>query len=181
MLIIGLAPGMHGANRTGRPFTGDSSGDFLFKALLRAGFASSEQAAHAKLIGVRITNAVKCLPPENRPVAAEIANCAPYLAEELRTLCGERPRRARVVLCLGRLAHEAALKALALGVGADRGQAGSSRSELPAFAHGRRTEMARNIHLLDTYHPSRQNTNTGRLTEEMLDDVLATARQLLER
>ncbi len=172
MLVVGLAPGMHGANRTGRPFTGDSSGDFLFRALHRAGFASSEQAADARLSGIRITNAVKCLPPENRPVAAEIANCAPYLAAELQELCGERPRQARIVLCLGRLAHDAVVRTVKALPGREAG-------ELPDFGHGRCTEIAPRVHLLDTYHPSRQNTNTGRLTEPMLDSVLAEARRLL--
>jgi uracil-DNA glycosylase family 4 len=179
MLIVGLAPGMHGANRTGRPFTGDASGDFLFRALHRAGFSSSEQAADARLIGIRITNAVKCLPPENRPVAAEISNCAPYLAEELHELCGEHPRRPRVLLCLGRLAHEAVVKSLAVRLAAGESAARHRKLELPAFAHGQVAEVARRVHLLDTYHPSRQNTNTGRLTEAMLDQIMMTARQLL--
>jgi uracil-DNA glycosylase family 4 len=173
MLIVGLAPGMHGANRTGRPFTGDASGDFLFRALHRAGFADSDQAVTATLLGCRITNAVKCLPPENRPVAKEIANCAPYLVEELAELCGVRPRRPRVILCLGRLAHEAVVKTvLSLAM---RGAAGSI---LP-FGHGRCAEISPRTHLLDTYHPSRQNTNTGRLTERMLDEVMLKARELL--
>lgn len=174
MLLVGLAPGMHGANRTGRPFTGDASGDFLFRALHRAGFASSNRAAAAKLSGCRITNAVKCLPPENRPVAQEIANCAPFLIEELAELCGDRPRYPRVVLCLGRLAHEAVVKALSTGV------ENTEKRQLPEFRHGRCTELSSRVYLLDTYHPSRQNTNTGRLTESMLDEVMAQAHRLLE-
>lgn len=177
MLVVGLAPGMHGANRTGRPFTGDASGDFLFRALHRAGFASSDKAAAARLNGIRITNAVKCLPPDNRPVAAEIANCTPYLARELAELCRRRPRRPRIVLCLGRLAHESVLKTLAASSCFATPDAGAGA--LPAFGHGRCTEIAPRIFLLDTYHPSRQNTNTGRLTESMLDDVMAKARELL--
>jgi uracil-DNA glycosylase family 4 len=178
MLIVGLAPGMHGANRTGRPFTGDSSGDFLFRALSRSGFASSDRAADAKLIGIRITNAVKCLPPDNRPVADEISNCAPYLLDELAELCGDRPRKARVVLCLGRLAHEAVLKVVSTALGP---QVAVSPKRLPAFGHGQCVEITPRVHLLDTYHPSRQNTNTRRLTEAMLDDVLGKAQHLLGR
>ena len=180
LLIVGLAPGMHGANRTGRPFTGDASGDFLFRALHRAGFSSSENAADARLIGIRITNAVKCLPPENRPVAAEISNCAPYLDGELHELCGAHPRRPRVVLCLGRLAHDAVVRTLAARHTAGESATRRSKLELPAFAHGLVAEVAPRVHLLDTYHPSRQNTNTKRLTEEMLDQVMTTARQLLD-
>ncbi len=179
LLVVGLAPGMHGANRTGRPFTGDSSGDFLFRALNRAGFSSSAQAADATLTGVRITNAVKCLPPENRPVADEINRCASYLREELAALYGRQPRRARVILCLGGLAHNAVLKTLTSSSGEQGAAFHLSRSRLPAFAHGRHTELARNLYLLDTYHPSRLNTNTGRLTEAMLNDVMATVRRLL--
>ncbi len=181
MLVVGLAPGMHGANRTGRPFTGDSSGDFLFRALNRAGFASSARAADTKLIGIRITNAVKCLPPGNRPLAREVASCASYLHEELTELCGVRPRKSRVVLCLGRLAHESVLKTLAarLDLPARASRKHSPGRQLPAFGHGRCTEIAPSVHLLDTYHPSRQNTNTGRLTEFMLDDVMLKARDLL--
>lgn len=180
MLVVGLAPGMHGANRTGRPFTGDASGDFLFRALHRAGFASSSRAADARLQGIRITNAVKCLPPENRPVAAEIANCASYLSAELVELCGERPRKARVVLCLGRLAHDAVARTLSTAGAAGSGAGRSAVAGIPAFGHGKVTEVATNLYLLDTYHPSRQNTNTRRLTEAMLDAVLAEARVLLE-
>jgi uracil-DNA glycosylase family 4 len=166
---------MHGANRTGRPFTGDASGDFLFRALHRAGFASSDRAAAAVLSGARITNAVKCLPPENRPVAKEIANCAPFLVAELAELCGDRPRKPRVVLCLGRLAHEAVVKVLSTAVNR------RTVRQLPQFGHGRCTEISPRVYLLDTYHPSRQNTNTRRLTEAMLDEVMTQACRLLER
>ena len=175
LLLVGLAPGMHGANRTGRPFTGDASGDFLFRALHRAGFASSDRAAEAVLSGCRITNAVKCLPPENRPVAKEIANCAPFLVAELAELRGDRPRKPRVVLCLGRLAHEAVVKVLSTAVNR------RTVRQLPQFGHGRCTEISPRVYLLDTYHPSRQNTNTGRLTEAMLDEVVTQACRLLER
>jgi len=166
MLIVGLAPGMHGANRTGRPFTGDASGDFLFQALYRAGFATAPTAQVARLLGVRITNAVKCLPPGNRPKACEIRNCGRYLASELHALCGVRPRQPRVVLCLGGIAHQA--------VAAQLGSA------VKPFRHGAHTVVRKNVHVLDTYHPSRQNTQTGRLTAAMLDRVLERARTVLD-
>lgn len=169
MLIVGLAPGMHGANRTGRPFTGDASGDFLFAALHRAGLSSAPTAHSARLSGVRITNAVKCLPPGNRPLGSEIGNCRDYLREEIETLCGPGPRRPRVLLCLGGVAHQAVARTLA-----DR-----CEDPLPGFEHGRATEVAPHLHLLDTYHPSRLNTNTGRLTAPMLDEVLALAARIL--
>ncbi len=165
LLIVGLAPGMHGANRTGRPFSGDSSGDFLFQALHQAGFSSAPDAARARLINCRITNAVKCLPPGNRPVAAEIRNCRPYLTDELAVLRGVRPRQPRLVLCLGRIAHDAVARSLP--------------EEVPAFRHGRLTELTPNFHLADIYHPSRLNTNTGRLTQAMLDEVFERVRCLL--
>jgi len=166
LLIVGLAPGMHGANRTGRPFTGDASGDFLFSALHRVGLASAPNAQDARLIGTRITNAVKCLPPQNRPVAVEIRQCGSYLAAELETLTGSAPRRARCVLCLGRLAHDAVMRVLGM------------RS--PEFRHGRDAEVRSRLYLVDTYHPSRQNTNTGRLTPAMLDAVLLRTVAILE-
>lgn len=165
LLIVGLAPGMHGANRTGRPFSGDSSGDFLFRALHRAGFSSAPDAAGARLINCRITNAVKCLPPGNKPVAAEIHSCRPYLMDELTALRGIRPRQPRVVLCLGRIAHDAVARSLV--------------EQTPGFRHGQLTELAPNFHLADIYHPSRLNTNTGRLTESMLDEVFERVRHLL--
>ncbi len=165
LLIVGLAPGMHGANRTGRPFTGDASGRFLFETLHRYGFASQGDANRAALVGARITNAVKCLPPQNRPSAEERQRCLDFLRSELRDLTGEQPRRSRVVLCLGRLAHESVSRALA--------------EPLSDFRHGGETTLGRLV-VCDTYHPSRQNTNTGRLTRTMLDAVLARVRTLLE-
>ncbi len=170
MLIVGLAPGMHGANRSGRPFTGDASGDFLFAALHRAGLASTPEAGSARLRGIRITNAVKCVPPGNRPLAAEIGNCRSFLEQEIGTLCGRKPRRSRVLLCLGGLAHEAVARALP----DDMDEA------LPKFRHGQAFEITRQLVLLDTYHPSRLNTNTGRLTPRMLDEVLNQACRILD-
>jgi uracil-DNA glycosylase family 4 len=165
LLIVGLAPGMHGANRTGRPFTGDASGDFLFDALHRHGFATSADVTRARLNNVRITNAVKCLPPGNRPIAAEVRGCRPYLVAEIAELTSRRPRRNRCLLCLGRLAHEATAAALGASLG--------------AFGHGRVHEIAAHCFVVDTYHPSRQNTNTGRLTRAMLDHVLTDVRRIL--
>lgn len=165
LLIVGLAPGMHGANRTGRPFTGDASGIFLFGALARAGFASSPVPAAAGLRNTRITNAVRCLPPGNRPVAGEVQRCSVYLRHELEELWRPRVRRPRCVLALGRIAHDA------VGLALER--------RLPAFAHGQAAALAPGLLFLDTYHPSRQNTNTGRLTAAMLDAVLARARSHL--
>ena len=165
LLIVGLAPGMHGANRTGRPFTGDASGAFLFESLYRAGFATTADANTARLVNARITNAVRCLPPANRPTASEIANCLGYLNHELRELWRPGVRRRRCVLALGRIAHDAVIRA------AGRPPAG--------FAHGAEREIAPGLTLLDTYHPSRQNTNTGRLTRDMLDRVALRAAGLL--
>lgn len=165
LLIVGLAPGMHGANRTGRPFAGDASGIFLFDALARAGFASSADPFTARLVRARITNAVRCLPPGNRPAADEVRRCSGYLAHELAELWRPGVRRTRVVLALGRIAHEAI--GLALG------------RRLPAFRHGAEVELAPGFVSLDTYHPSRQNTNTGRLTAAMLDRVLQRAAEHL--
>ncbi len=174
LLIVGLAPGMHGANRTGQPFTGDASGRFLFDSLYRAGFATAPRAENAELNGTRITNAVKCLPPGNRPLAAEIRNCSAYLTAEIGTLLGRRPRRSRVVLCLGRLAHEAVARVLPVVLNL------SGPVPVPAFTHGRRTEIATHVYLVDTYHPSRQNTQTGRLTRTMLDAVLSDIRRIID-
>jgi uracil-DNA glycosylase len=162
LLLVGLAPGLHGANRTGRPFTGDSSGTFLFAALARAGFVSSPDPQQARLRDLRITNAVRCVPPGNRPVAAEIHQCSDFLAAELAELWRPQMRRPRAVVALGRIAHEAVGLALA--------------ARLPDFAHGQTVPLGANLMLFDTYHPSRQNTNTGRLTEPMLDAVLERAK-----
>jgi uracil-DNA glycosylase family 4 len=166
LVIVGLAPGMHGANRTGRPFTGDHAGILLYRMLHRYGFASLPESLSAddalRLIDARITNAVKCLPPDNKPVGAEINMCNSYLWNELRTL----PAGA-VVLALGGIAHRAVLKSK-----------GSRQANFP-FAHGAAHDLG-DFRLLDSYHCSRYNTNTGRLTEAMFADVFATARRLLQ-
>ncbi len=160
VVILGLAPAAHGANRTGRYFTGDRSGDFLFAALYRAGLANRPVSRHRedglRLKGLWISAAVRCAPPQNRPTPAERDACLPYAARELELL------DAKVVVCLGAFAWDAALRLLGLR---------------PRFAHG--AEVAANtLTLLGCYHPSQQNTFTGVLTPEMLDAVLRRAREL---
>lgn len=158
LVIVGLAPGKHGANATGRPFTGDYAGILLYQTLFKFGFASRPDSTSADdglwLENARITNAVKCLPPGNKPLPAEVSNCNAYLAAELATL----PRGA-ALLALGRVAHDAILRAL--GVPA-RGH---------AFAHGAEHTLAHDVRLFDSYHCSRYNTNTRRLTTQMFERV----------
>lgn len=158
---------MHGANKTGRPFTGDASGRFLFEALYRTGFATAPTAEAATLIGCRITNAVKCLPPGNKPIGRELAACRPYLADELATLARTRPRRPRCVLALGHVAYASVGKALDV--------------RLPNFRHGVAQAVNENLHVIASYHPSRQNVNTKRLDAAMFDAVLHQACAVLER
>ncbi|HET8728409.1 MAG TPA: uracil-DNA glycosylase [Alphaproteobacteria bacterium] len=157
LLIVGLAPGLKGANATGRPFVGDGAGALLFRTLCRLGLADGEEP-----LGCRITNAVRCLPPANRPTAAEVAACRPFLAGEMEAM-----PNLRVVVALGRIAHDAVLRALGL-----------RPAPLP-FAHGARHSLPDGRWLLDSYHCSRQNTNTGRLTPAMFEAVFAEARALL--
>jgi uracil-DNA glycosylase family 4 len=169
VVVVGLAPAAHGGNRTGRIFTGDRSGDWLFAALWRADFANQPQSVHVRdglrLRGCWVTAAVRCAPPANRPAPSERDNCLPYLAGELELL-----ERARVLVCLGGFAWDAALRVLA-----SRG-AELSRPR-PRFGHGAELRAGELV-LLGCYHPSQQNTFTGRLTEEMMDAVLARAREL---
>jgi uracil-DNA glycosylase family 4 len=169
VLMLGLAPAAHGGNRTGRIFTGDRSGDWLFAALWRAGFANQPQSVSRqdglRLRGCYVTAAVRCAPPANRPLPAERDNCLPYLERELELLSG-----ARVIVCLGGFAWDAALRALA-GLGAP------TPRPRPRFAHGATVPIGRWT-LLGCYHPSQQNTFTGRLTEAMLDQLLDRAKAL---
>lgn len=164
ILIFRLAPGAHGSNRTGRPFTGDASGDFLYPALYRAGLASQPSSTHRgdglRLKGVYITAAVRCVPPGNKPTPAELAACAGWTRGELAFL-----PHLRVYLALGRVAHQALLDLFGL-----------RRSAYP-FAHGAEHPLPGGV-LLDAYHVSRQNTQTGRLTAAMLDAVLLRAKAL---
>ena len=161
LLIVGLAPGMHGANRSGRPFTGDHAGILLYESLFRLGLASRPTSVARddglELFGCRITNAVKCLPPANKPTPAEVRTCQQWLAAEL---AGSRPK---VVLALGRIAHDGVLDALGLRRAAWR------------FAHGAEHELPGQPLLIDSYHCSRYNTQTRRLTAEMFTEVLARA------
>ena len=159
LLIVGLAPGRSGANRTGRPFTGDSAGGFLFEALLRAGLARGTYGGSAAdgltLTGVMVTNAVACVPPQNRPLADEIANCRLFLAARIKSM----PRLA-AILTLGRVAHESTLRAL------------DERPSAHPFSHGAMSQVA-GLRLVSSYHCSRLNLNTGRLDAEKFDAVLA--------
>lgn len=164
LMIVGLAPAAHGANRTGRIFTGDRSGDFLFAALHRAGIANRPESVSRddglRLTGARVTAAVRCAPPGNRPTPAEAAACRPYLERELALCPG-----ARVILALGGFAWTEALRALA------------PPRPWPRFGHAAEATVGGRV-LLGSYHPSQQNTFTGRLTPGMMDGVLARAAQL---
>jgi len=171
IVLVGLAPAAHGANRTGRMFTGDGaggSGDFLMAALHAEGLANQPYSRARddglQLNGVWITAAVRCAPPDNKPAPAEIAACRPFLEAEIDSLT-----EARVLVALGRLAHDVCCRQLCA-----RDAAGARR---PAFAHGAVHEMAGGVSLIDAYHPSRQNTHTGRLTGAMLRAVFRDARR----
>jgi uracil-DNA glycosylase family 4 len=170
VLLVGLAPAAHGGNRTGRMFTGDRSGDFLFRALWQAGLASQPESRHADdgltLLGAYITAAARCAPPANKPTPAEMDRCRPFLLEELSLLTA-----ARVVVALGKIGWDAYLRARReSGLGVPR--------PLPRFGHGALAHMPDGIVLLGTFHPSQQNTFTGRLTAPMLRAVLVRARRL---
>ncbi len=166
LLIVGLAPGMHGANRTGRPFTGDHAGILLYQTLHKFGFASAAQSISAddglQLLGCRITNAVKCLPPENKPETSEVVQCNAFLASEITAL----PKGA-VVLALGNVAHGAVLRALEL------------KAKDYVFAHAARHALQGGMTLYDSYHCSRYNTQTRRLTEAMFHAVFASIKEEL--
>ena len=172
LVIVGLAPGAHGSNRTGRMFTGDASGDWLYAALHRTGFASRpESVARDDGLHLRdcwITAAARCAPPGNRPTPAELDCCRDYLVAELSLL-----RRTRVVLALGRIGHDAWLKASGWW------ERLPSRDR-PSFAHGAETRLSDGVTLLSSFHPSRQNTQTGKLTPEMWRAVFARARRLVD-
>lgn len=166
IMIVGLAPAAHGANRTGRMFTGDRSGDFLYAALHRAGLANQPTSVRAedglKLQGVYITAAARCAPPANKPTPVQLQRCVPYLMDEIEAM------RPRVMICLGGIAWNAALNAVAnLGINLPRPR--------PKFSHGAQVRLG-DMHLLGCYHVSQQNTFTGRLTCEMLNDVLQHAK-----
>lgn len=167
LILVGLAPGFHGANATGRPFTGDHAGLLLYRTLHRFGFAnrpeSKSRSDGLRLIDCRITNSVKCVPPQNKPTPAEIRSCNRFLAADLA-----RVNTQSILLALGSIAHNAALRALAL------------KPSQYKFAHAAEHTLPSGHVLLDSYHCSRYNTNTGRLTEKMFADVFARARKLLD-
>jgi len=166
LLVVGLAPGLHGANRAGRPFTGDHAGILLYQTLFDHGFASAPVSEHAadglQLIDARISNAVRCVPPENKPVPEEIRRCNPFLAHDLNAHPVDG-----VVIALGTIAHQAVLDALGL------------RRAAYAFAHGVHHALPDGRLLIDSYHCSRYNTSTRRLTPEMFATVFAAARARL--
>lgn len=165
LLIVGLAPGLRGANFTGRPFTGDYAGDLLYATLLKYGLARGEYKADPndglKLINARITNAVRCLPPENKPIGSEINNCRPFLNSEIENL-----KNLKVILCLGLVSHNSVIKTLGGKISGHK------------FGHNASHNLD-GIHVVDSYHCSRYNTNTGRLTTQMFEDVFDTIKALI--
>ncbi len=169
LLIVGLAPGMKGANRTGRPFTGNYAGDLLYATLLKFGFARGTYRAEPndglQLVDCRIANAVRCLPPENKPLPDEFTQCRPFLQAELAVM-----PEVKVILALGKGAHDQVLRALTVR------PAGAY-----PFIHGRLHDLPTGLKLADSYHCSRYNTNTGRLTTAMFEDVFKTVRTVIKR
>ncbi len=163
VLIVGLAPGLHGANATGRPFTGDQSGNLLHKALYKYGFSSQAKSIsindNLRLINCRITNAVRCLPPLNKPSHQEINNCSSYLFQEIKN------SKPKLIICLGNIAHNAVCRVLNLK-GID-------------FKHGNKHKLGK-ICILDSYHPSRLNINTNRLTESMFFSIFMFAKNYIK-
>jgi uracil-DNA glycosylase family 4 len=168
LLVVGLAPGMHGANRTGRPFTGDHAGILLYEMLHEFGFGTHAESISAddplRLTNCRITNAVKCLPPDNKPIGAEINECNHFLVQELATMPADS-----LLIALGGIAHRAIVRAVGL------------RQADFKFAHAAEHKVEGRFTLLDSYHCSRYNTNTGRLTTEMFRAVFARARDILKK
>ncbi len=167
LLIVGLAPGMHGANRTGRPFTGDWAGDLLYAAIEKYGFSEGSYQASVDdglvLKGAMITNAVRCLPPQNKPVGAEAANCRPFLAGQLRAYPS-----LKAVLTLGKISHDNTIRALGLKL-----------KDHP-FGHHKIYNIQPDIRIYSSYHCSRYNTNTKRLTEKMFFEVFADIRKFVD-
>ena len=173
LLVIGLAPAAHGGNRTGRVFTGDRSGDWLYRAMYRAGFANQPTSTHRgdglRLRDAYITAVIHCAPPANKPLPEEVANCRPYLLAELEGL-----RHVRVVVALGRIAFDATIA----NIGLERDDS-AKRAARPPFKHGAEVKLAGGRTLIASFHPSQQNTFTGKLTEPMLDAVFTRARELI--
>ena len=166
VLVVGLAPGAHGSNRTGRQFTGDASGNFLFPALYRAGFAnqpSGESRSDGLILkNMYITASGRCAPPANKPSPEELSNCQPYLEREIAIL------KPKVIVCLGRIAFERILKIY------------SARNSKWKFGHSAAYQLENGVWVLCSYHPSQQNTLTGKLTEKMFDDIWKKAKKLTE-
>jgi uracil-DNA glycosylase family 4 len=173
VLVLGLAPGAHGSNRTGRPFTGDASGKFMYPVLCETGFANQPNATHCddglELKDLYITAAVRCAPPDNKPLPEELANCAPYLDREMDGL-----KNLRVAVALGKIGFDAYLNYLKR-----RGQIAGKKLYL--FQHGAKYEMPDGKTLLASYHPSNQNTQTGKLTRQMFVRIFAEAARLANR
>lgn len=167
LLIVGLAPGLQGAHRTGRPFTGDYAGDLLYATLAKFGWSKgeygSDPADGLQLQGCMITNAVRCVPPQNKPVGAEITQCRPFLQRRIEAL-----PNLKVILALGRIAHDSVVRASDLKL-----------KDAP-FGHGALNDIGHNLKLIDSYHCSRYNTNTGRLTVEMFEDVFQEINAVLQ-
>src|SRR5262245_55311699 len=172
LLIVGRAPAAHGGNRTGRIFTGDRSGDWLYRALHKFGFATQPTSTHRddglQLIDCYITAAIHCAPPDNKPLPSEFINCRPYLLEEMQNL-----KKVRVVVALGLIAFKAYF-------GARKQLGWKNPSPLPPFGHGLSVRLPDGITGVSSYHPSQQNTQTGKLTEKMFDDVFRQARAVIE-
>ncbi len=164
LLIVGLAPGLKGANFSGRPFTGDYAGDLLYATLLKYGFATGEYKASKddglELVNARITNAVKCVPPENKPTGTEINTCLQFLKTEIATM-----PNLKIILSLGLVSHNAVLKATV------------HKQSAFKFTHGALHDLGNDLHLADSYHCSRYNTNTRRLTTEMFEDVFEAVKE----
>ena len=173
LLVLGLAPAAHGGNRTGRSFTGDLSGDWLFRALHKHGFANSPCATHRGdglyLTDAYITNAVRCAPPDNRPSPEEKATCRPWLVQELQLL-----KQVKAVVALGKFAYDAYFQTR-------RAAALPNPVPRPPFGHGATCVLADGVVLIASYHPSQQNTNTGKLTEAMFDAVFQQAREVVDQ
>jgi uracil-DNA glycosylase family 4 len=182
VLVVGLAPGAHGSNRTGRAFTGDASGGFLYPALHRAGFATQPTAESRsdglRLIDLYIAASARCVPPDNKPSPEELDNCQPYLEREIQIL------RPQVIVCLGRIAFDRILKIYSASLipalreappwGSQNGRGGKWK-----FGHGALYQLENTVWLLCSYHPSQQNTLTGKLTVKMFDEVWRKARELI--
>lgn len=168
LLIVGLAPGLKGANRTGQPFVGDFAGDLLYRSLLKANLAKGHYDPNSpeelQLVDCLITNAVRCVPPANKPTTEEIARCRPFLEARLQALA-----TLKTILALGRIAHDSTLAAFGL------------KRSAHGFAHGARHALPEGLVLFDSYHCSRLNTNTGRLTTSMFEDLLAEVAASLRR